>query len=117
MRHSTLLVGLALALTVGSCGQSAPERESQQYVSLDYAMHCTNGLLAAEERGQVGSGGGALVVPWSIQRVGGTDAKPVLECAVRDGDRARYVTVEVACPDHGNEQCTSFLKIEDSRAQ
>lgn len=87
--------------------------ESQEYASFAYASHCVNAIHSGS--GRLDAERTALNVPWSILRVGGTDQKPILECSISERDRTRYMTVEVRCADHSQEQCTAFIGVADQR--
>ena len=82
---------------------------------LTYASHCANALEEAGGKGQVNASRSAIVMPWSILKVGGTDDLPVLECAITDSDRVRFVTVEVVCSDDSAERCSALKGVSDAR--
>ena len=91
--------------------QAAPD-----YNRLVFADHCVNGLSAAGERSLVDPERSALVFPWDIRRVGGSDGLPTLECAVTDRDKVRFVTVEAVCDDTDRSGCSRFIGIAEARA-
>ena len=94
-------------------GNSAPAE--RDFNRLTYASHCANALAEAGGKGQVNADRSAVVTPWSIVKVGGTDSLPVLECAVTEGDRVRFVTVEVVCADDSAERCSALKGVSDAR--
>lgn len=103
------------------CAAVIPANDGQADTSekdfnrLTYAGHCANALAEAGGKGQINADRSAVVVPWSIVKVGGTDNLPVLECAVTEGDRVRFVTVEVVCEDDSAERCSALKGVSDAR--
>lgn len=96
-------------------GDKAETETEKDFNRLTYASHCANALEEAGGRGQVNASRSAIVMPWSILKVAGTDDLPVLECAITDSDRVRFVTVEVVCSDDSAERCSALKGVTDAR--
>lgn len=108
-------------VALGQCGNSLnqapqPEPDFKDFNRLTYAGHCVNALDQAGVKGEINAGRSAMVMPWSILKVDGTDDFPTLECAVTDADRVRFVTVQVICEDDSNETCSRLISVADARA-
>lgn len=108
-------VALSHCAAVVPASDEQTEAAGKDFNRLTYASHCANALAEAGGKGQVNAARSAVVVPWSIVKVGGTDTLPVLECAVTEGDRVRFVTVEVVCEDDNAERCSSLKGVSDAR--
>lgn len=108
-------VALSHCAAVIPSNDEQTEAAGKDFNRLTYASHCANALAEAGGKGQVNAARSAVVVPWSIVKVGGTDTLPVLECAVTEGDRVRFVTVEVVCEDDNAERCSSLKGVSDAR--
>ncbi|WP_453978552.1 hypothetical protein [Brevundimonas sp. Marseille-Q4549] len=113
-----VIVGFA---TLSHCAAVIPANDKRDddsgkdFNRLTYASHCANALVEAGGKGQINADRSAVVVPWSIVKVGGTDTFPILECAVTEGDRVRFVTVEVVCEDDSAERCSALKGVSDAR--
>lgn len=85
------------------------------YNSLEFAERCADGLGLAAKRSLVSATQSSLVVPWSIERAGGSITQPILGCAVLDGGGLKFVNVEIVCANSAAARCTRLVSVTDTR--
>lgn len=85
------------------------------YDSIEFAERCADGLSLAAKRALVSTDRSSLVVPWSIERTGGSITQPILGCAVLDGGNLKFVNLEIVCADSAKARCTRLVSVTDSR--